>query len=130
MARRRLKRFVERTQAIWKLVSRLRAAGRRAYEIRRRRRSRAVKASAAAPRPLRLRLRRYGFVAADRGGHIPCAVVTPPGVPSLYSRFARSRLPWHDFSQNTGELIDRSKASPAPRANSRCCFMKKTRSFC
>jgi D-aspartate ligase len=37
---------------------------------------------------------------------IPCAVVTRPGVPSLYSRFARSRLPWGDFSQNTGALID------------------------
>src|SRR4029077_177299 len=37
---------------------------------------------------------------------IPCAVVTRPGVPSLYSRFARSRLPWDDFSQNTDALLD------------------------
>ncbi|HLN37353.1 MAG TPA: ATP-grasp domain-containing protein, partial [Xanthobacteraceae bacterium] len=38
---------------------------------------------------------------------IPCAVVTRPGVPSLYSRFARARLPWHDFSQDTDALLDR-----------------------
>ena len=37
---------------------------------------------------------------------IPCAVVTRPGVPSLYSRFARARLPWDDFSQNTDALLD------------------------
>jgi D-aspartate ligase len=36
---------------------------------------------------------------------IPCAVVTRPGVPSLYSRFARSRLAGDDFSENTGALL-------------------------
>ncbi len=36
----------------------------------------------------------------------PCAVVTRPGVPSLYSRFARSRLAWDDFSENTSALLD------------------------
>jgi predicted ATP-grasp superfamily ATP-dependent carboligase len=36
---------------------------------------------------------------------IPCAVVTRPGVPSLYSRFARTRLPRDDFSQNTDALL-------------------------
>jgi len=37
---------------------------------------------------------------------IPCAVVTRLGVPSLYSRFTRSRLHWEDFSQNTAALLD------------------------
>jgi predicted ATP-grasp superfamily ATP-dependent carboligase len=37
---------------------------------------------------------------------IPCAVVSRLGVPSLYSRFARSRLAWDDFSQNTDQLVD------------------------
>lgn len=37
---------------------------------------------------------------------IPCAVVTRPGVPSLYSRHTRSRLCWDDFSENTGALLD------------------------
>ena len=29
---------------------------------------------------------------------IPCAVVTPPGGPSVYSRFTRTVLYWEDFS--------------------------------
>ncbi len=37
---------------------------------------------------------------------IPCAVVTRPGVPSLYSRFARARFAWDDFAENTGALLD------------------------
>jgi D-aspartate ligase len=37
---------------------------------------------------------------------IPCAVVTRPGVPSLYSRHAQSRLVWDDFTKNTDRLID------------------------
>jgi D-aspartate ligase len=36
----------------------------------------------------------------------PCAVVTRPGAPSLYSRFTQSRLQWDDFSQNTEQLVD------------------------
>jgi D-aspartate ligase len=37
---------------------------------------------------------------------IPCAVVTRTGVPSLYSRFARLRLAWDDFSQDADGLLD------------------------
>jgi D-aspartate ligase len=37
---------------------------------------------------------------------IPCAVVTRPGVPSLYSRYALSRLVWDDCSRNTEGLAD------------------------
>lgn len=39
-------------------------------------------------------------------GGIPAAVVTRLGVPSLYSRFATSRLHWDDFSQNNDELLE------------------------
>jgi predicted ATP-grasp superfamily ATP-dependent carboligase len=37
---------------------------------------------------------------------IPCAVMTRPGVPSLYSRFTQTRLPWNDFSSNAEDLVD------------------------
>src|SRR5262249_245244 len=37
---------------------------------------------------------------------IPCAVVTRPGVPSLYSRYARSSLAWDDFSERVDELVE------------------------
>ena len=37
---------------------------------------------------------------------IPCAVVSRPGVPSLYSRYAHSRLAWDDYSGDTERLLD------------------------
>ena len=37
---------------------------------------------------------------------IPCAVVSRPGVPSLYSRYAQSRLAWNDYADNTDGLVD------------------------
>jgi D-aspartate ligase len=37
---------------------------------------------------------------------IPCAVVTRPGVPSLYSRYARHAIAWNDFSSNVEEIVD------------------------
>jgi predicted ATP-grasp superfamily ATP-dependent carboligase len=37
---------------------------------------------------------------------IACAVVTRPGVPSLYSRFARPRLQWDDGAKDAGELVE------------------------
>ena len=102
-ARRRIKRFVKQTPAIWRLVSRLRATV-GALTHPKASLSRAVMAQ---PQPA------FACVMGDMdllqpiaAAGIPCAVVTRPGVPSLYSRFARSRLPWSDFSQNTGALIE------------------------
>jgi predicted ATP-grasp superfamily ATP-dependent carboligase len=37
---------------------------------------------------------------------IPCAVVSRPGVPSLYSRYAQSRLAWDDYAENVDGLLD------------------------
>ena len=36
---------------------------------------------------------------------ISCAVVTPPGSPSVYSRFTRAALYWKDLSEGTEELV-------------------------
>jgi len=37
---------------------------------------------------------------------IPCAVVTRPGGPTLYSRFTRAALCWKDFSVGADELVE------------------------
>jgi len=37
---------------------------------------------------------------------IPCAAVSRPGSPLLYSRHVRSALAWDDFSQNVDALLD------------------------
>ena len=102
-ARRRLKRLVKQTPAIWKLVSSLRATV-GALTHPKASSSRAAKAQ---PQPaLACVMGDMDLLQPIAAAGIPCAVVTRPGVPSLYSRFARSRLPWGDFSQNTGALID------------------------
>ncbi len=49
---------------------------------------------------------------------VPCAVVSRPGVPSLYSRYAQSRLVWDDYENDSGRLLDAlvrfGQAQPAP----------------
>jgi D-aspartate ligase len=37
---------------------------------------------------------------------VRCAVVSRPGVPSLYSRYARSRLAWDDYGGEAEKLLD------------------------
>jgi D-aspartate ligase len=37
---------------------------------------------------------------------VPCAVVSRPGVSSLYSRYAQSRLVWDDYSNDADGLVD------------------------
>jgi CelD/BcsL family acetyltransferase involved in cellulose biosynthesis/predicted ATP-grasp superfamily ATP-dependent carboligase len=109
MMRRRLKRFVKQTPSIWKLVSRLRAtAGALAHPKASPRQAAATSRTGKAPpqHALACVMGDMDLLQPIAAAGIPCAVVTRPGVPSLYSRFARSRLPWDDFSQNTGALID------------------------
>ena len=106
-ARRRLKRFVKQTPAIWKLVSRLRATVGALTHPKASPQQVAAKSSAGnTQRPLACVIGDMDLLQPIAAAGIPCAVVTRPGVPSLYSRFARSRLAWDDFSQNTGALLD------------------------
>ena len=37
---------------------------------------------------------------------VPCAVVSRPGGPSLYSRYARARLAWDDYDDESGRLVE------------------------
>jgi D-aspartate ligase len=108
-ARRRLKRFVKQTPAIWKFVSRLRAAVGALLHPKASPRQASVTSPAAkaqSNRAVACVMGDMDLLQPIAAAGIPCAVVARPGVPSLYSRFARSRLAWDDFSQNTGALLD------------------------
>jgi D-aspartate ligase len=101
-ARRRLKRFVKQTPLIWKLVSRVRSA---VGELRHPKE--VTKSAVATSQPaLACVMGDMDLLQPIAAAGIPCAVVTRPGVPSLYSRSAQTRMPWSDFSQNTEALLD------------------------
>ena len=100
--KRRTKRFVKQTPVLWHLVSDARTA------IGALRRRQAAKSPVRGPAPAAL-----ACVMGDMDllrplalAHIPCAAVSRPGVPSLYSRYATSRLAWSDYSNNAEALVD------------------------
>jgi CelD/BcsL family acetyltransferase involved in cellulose biosynthesis/predicted ATP-grasp superfamily ATP-dependent carboligase len=107
--RRRIKRFIKQTPAVWRLVSRVRAAvGSLLLPEEPEPQLRRPVASVAAANHSALAcvmgdmdLLRPVVLAA-----LPCAVVTRPGVPSLYSRRTQARLPWPDFAGNAEGLVD------------------------
>lgn len=119
--RRRVKRIIKQTPWAWRLASRARSAiGPLAPPLSSRSNANdaaAARVAAAAPavacvmgdmdllRPLVL-------------AGAPCAVVTRAGVPSLYSRYAQSRLVWDDYAKDNEVLIDAlmnfGKAQSAP----------------
>ena len=108
-ARRPVKRFIKQTPVAWRLVSDLRSALGSLGSLPLLSRwleqhPRAAAGSEARPAPAcvigDMDLLRPVAMAA-----IPCAVVTRPGVPSLYARAARARLRWDDFSADTEELL-------------------------
>jgi len=112
LARRSLRRFVKQTPVLWRSFRHVRSAVGSLLVARGSRPSpdgkgRAL-AAAGAPSPPAL-----ACVMGDMDllrpialAGIPCAVVTRPGVPSLYSRYARSSLRWDDFSENVEELVE------------------------
>ena len=106
-ARRRVKRFLKQTPWAWRAVCLARSAV----------------GALTQPRSSRARAFRPSLAAAGRGtlacvmgdidllrplalAGIPCAVVTRPGVPSLYSRAARICLPWENFAPDDATLVD------------------------
>ena len=106
-SRRRIKRFIKQTPAAWRLVSSVRAAvgtllhrdetpSKRAPQI----------IGAEKPQQaLACVMGDMDLLQPIAAARIPCAVITRPGVPSLYSRHARARLAWSDFSQNNEALL-------------------------
>ncbi len=106
-ARRRVKRFLKQTPWAWRAVCLARSAVGAVAQARQ-----------ARPRPSgrSLAAEGRGTLACVMGdidllrplalAGIPCAVVTRPGVPSLYSRAARLRLPWNNFAPDDATLVD------------------------
>jgi D-aspartate ligase len=108
MVRRPLKRFVKQTPWVWRAVSRMRS---QLAPVLLQRRSQPAEQPAAHGSPARAPL---ACVMGDMDllrplvmAGIGSAVVTRPGVPSLYSRHAQLRLPWDDFSTNAEQLVDK-----------------------
>lgn len=106
--RRTVKRFIKQTPAAWRAASRVRAlAGAVLHPAPAQQQP--VERSAAdgsSQPPLACVMGDMDLLYPIADAGIRCAVVTRPGVPSLYSRFVRWRLAWNDFSQNLDELVD------------------------
>jgi D-aspartate ligase len=106
--RRRIKRFIKQTPIAWRLVSSIRSALGTLLDRDRVRQKRPQQISGAT-KPLQALACVMGdmdLLQPIASAGIACAVVARPGVPSLYSRHARARLAWDDFSQNSGELLE------------------------
>ena len=106
--RRRIKRFIKQTPLLWRLASHARVRHRLAVA--------AASSIAAAQADAACRAGAATALACVMGdmdllrplalAGIPCAVVSRPGVPSLYSRYAQSRLAWDDYPKNVDGLLD------------------------
>jgi D-aspartate ligase len=113
----RFKRTIKQTPALWWLASRARAVSgflsgsRPARMPDRQSDARAPQPSAVACVMGDLDLLRPLALAG-----IPCAAVSRPGSPLLYSRYARSRLAWDDYAVDLdrllGTLLDFGRAQP------------------
>jgi len=107
--RRRIKRFIKQTPLLWRFVSDLRSAiGSLSHPPL----ARPLGRGPIAPRVLPARPA-MACVMGDMDllrplviAGIPCAVVTRPGISSLYSRYAQSRMVWKDYSTNAEGLAD------------------------
>jgi D-aspartate ligase len=106
---RRLKRFVKQTPAVWHAVSQLRS--RLGPLLQRLHRAPRPAAEAAAPAvspppTLACVMGDMDLLRPLAAAGIGCAVVTRPGVSSLYSRYTRARLLSDDFSKNPEALVE------------------------
>jgi CelD/BcsL family acetyltransferase involved in cellulose biosynthesis/predicted ATP-grasp superfamily ATP-dependent carboligase len=107
--RRRIKRFIKQTPALWRFVSDVRSAiGALSHSPRARPLGRGPAAPRTAPaRPdLACVMGDMDLLRPLALAGIPCAVVARPGVSSLYSRYAQSHMAWNDYSANDDGLID------------------------
>ena len=106
-AQQRAKRFIKQTPWAWRLVTGLRSASGRLSGLRHRPRPRPRAAKAApAPAALACIMGDTDLLRPVVTAGIPCAVVSRPGAPLLYSRHAQSTLAWDDFSKNIDGLVD------------------------
>jgi D-aspartate ligase len=104
---RRSKRLIKQTPLLWKIASHARSAVGAFSRVSRHENDLAA-ATSARPSPTA-----SACVMGDMDllrplalAGVPCAVVSRPGVPSLYSRYAHTRLAWDDYSGETERLLD------------------------
>ena len=104
---RRSKRLIKQTPVLWNIVSRVRSALAVVSGMSRQEADVAAAASASpAPTAKACVMGDMDLLRPLALAEIPCAVVSRPGVPSLYSRHALSRLAWDDYSGDTERLLD------------------------
>jgi CelD/BcsL family acetyltransferase involved in cellulose biosynthesis len=106
-ARRRVKRLIKQTPALWTLASRARAAiGTVSRASVSDERMSAVASEHGVGKALACVMGDMDLLRPLALAKIPCAVVSRPGVPTLYSRYAQSRLAWGDYEANVDGLLD------------------------
>jgi CelD/BcsL family acetyltransferase involved in cellulose biosynthesis/predicted ATP-grasp superfamily ATP-dependent carboligase len=104
---RRGKRLIKQTPALWTLASYARSAlGSFSRSSRSDERQVVVAGVPPAPKALACVMGDMDLLRPLALVGIPCAVVSRPGVPSLYSRYAQSRLVWDDYADNIDGLLD------------------------
>ncbi len=120
MVRRRAKRFIKQTPWAWRLASRTRSTiGPLAHPLQSlSNAASAIVARSPAQPAVACVLGDMDLLRPLALAGAPCAVVTRAGVPSLYSRYAQSRLVWADYTKNSEALVDAlvsfSKAQSEP----------------
>ncbi len=100
--KRRIKRFIKQTPVLWHLVSDARAA----IGSLRHRGLAQPPVHSPAPSAVACVMGDMDLLRPLALARIPCAAVSRPGVPSLHSRYAQSRLAWNDYSKNVDALVD------------------------
>ncbi|MGA9322528.1 MAG: GNAT family N-acetyltransferase [Xanthobacteraceae bacterium] len=105
-ARRRVKRLIKQTPALWTLASRARSAIGIFSRPPRSDERQTIVASAPAAKAVAVVMGDMDLLRPLALANIPCAVVSRPGVPTLYSRYAQSRLAWDDYEVDTDRLVD------------------------
>jgi D-aspartate ligase len=118
-ARRRVKRLIKQTPALWTLASHARwVIGAFARPPRSDERQTIIESAPAAARAVAVVMGDMDLLRPLALADIPCAVVSRPGVPTLYSRYAQSRFAWDDYQENVDGLVDAlmrfGKAQPEP----------------
>jgi D-aspartate ligase len=104
---RRVKRLIKQTPALWTLASYARSAlGSFSRPSRSDERQAVVANTPPAPKPPACVMGDMDLLRPLALAGIPCAVVSRPGVPSLYSRYAQSRLVWDDYADDIDALLD------------------------
>ena len=104
---RRGKRLIKQTPLLWSLASHARGAmGMLARAPRNETDSAAAASTPPAPTATACVMGDMDLLRPLALAAVPCAVVGRPGSPSLYSRYAASRLVWDDYGDATERLVE------------------------